>query len=44
MLPQRHEVRHHPQSHQWSFDAVVDFMASNHVILINVNNGRSPGQ
>jgi hypothetical protein len=30
------------QSRQWSFDAAVDFMLSNHVTLINDNIGRVP--
>jgi len=30
------------QSRQWSFDAAVDFMLSNHVTLINDNVGRVP--
>jgi hypothetical protein len=30
------------QSRQWSFDAAVDFMLSNHVNLINDNIGRVP--
>jgi hypothetical protein len=32
------------QSRQWSFDAAVDFMLSNHVTLINDNIGRLPAE
>lgn len=32
------------QSRQWSFDAAVDFMLTNHVSLINDNIGRVPPQ
>ncbi|HOW66505.1 MAG TPA: DUF4832 domain-containing protein [Candidatus Paceibacterota bacterium] len=32
------------QSRQWSFDAAVDFMLSNHVTLINDNVGRVPAE